>query len=235
MVAPPSTHPSGTQYTWSEYCSPAEHEVSELPADLLDQAQESTRHTPEKQNKVSEYKYICSSSPCPPAKSRPVASSVPDGDLAEWACREEVALSVMRLCGVTVTKLGGGFRCPLPGHEERKASAALWRQADGSIGFHDFHRKSGSEWFSLAEVYAAVKSGCVRKLRPGEKAVWLLRALVEAELIKAPVVMASRMPTRAKCSGEKLGMPSKAIASPSQSESPIRKMPGSKMPMISPA
>ena len=80
--------------------------------------------------------------------------------------------------------LGRGFRCPLPGHgPDKRPSATLLRAEDGTIKLHDWHRKDGLEFFSLAEVLAAQRSGRVRSLNGPELATWKLRLLVEAGLV----------------------------------------------------
>ena len=40
-----------------------------------------------------------------------------------------------------VTRIGKAFCCPLPGHEERKPSAALWQRPGEPIMLIDFHMR----------------------------------------------------------------------------------------------
>jgi len=78
-----------------------------------------------------------------------------------------------------LTELERAFRCPLPGHAERRPSAAWYTDAGGEVVLHDFHRRSGPEFFTLVEVYAAVRSGRVKKLRGPSHAIWARRMAVD--------------------------------------------------------
>lgn len=89
--------------------------------------------------------------------------------LDDLACLDPVALSLTP----GVSRIGQGFHCVLPGHEERRKSAAWYRMDDGHIMYHDFHCRDGEEWYSIPEVYHAIRIGRVQKLGRIKKGHWL--------------------------------------------------------------
>ncbi|MDR5684414.1 MAG: bifunctional DNA primase/polymerase [Armatimonadota bacterium] len=101
-----------------------------------------------------------------------------------------------RLLGLP-DELGRGFRCPLPGHEERRASAAWWAGENGVIVLVDFHRRDGEEAhggsgrppvYTVPEVFASIRAGRTLKLPGTSHAVWAARLQVELGLLRPPVV-----------------------------------------------
>ncbi|HYG57391.1 MAG TPA: bifunctional DNA primase/polymerase, partial [Symbiobacteriaceae bacterium] len=180
VVAPPSIHPSGVAYEWADYCSPAEVELAEVPADLLEPEHLSIRGNVMQTHSLGDT----------------ASKEAGDSPLLPWVQREDVARAVLRLCGVTA-KTGKAFQCVLPGHQEHRPSAAVYQHPSGQFMYHDFHGK-GADWYTLAEVYHAVKTGKTRKLSPGENAVWLLKALRETGFVKAPAIMAPALPNGVK-------------------------------------
>ncbi|MEW6183705.1 MAG: hypothetical protein AB1500_11140 [Bacillota bacterium] len=98
---------------------------------------------------------------------------IPDG--TNLAAIPEIALGLAWLAGRRVNHIGRVFKCILPGHEETKPSAAFYKTGDGRIMYHDFHQRDGDEWFTLGEVYRAVVTGEVKKLRPVYSSRWLCR------------------------------------------------------------
>lgn len=72
-----------------------------------------------------------------------------------------------------VRRIGQGFYCVLPGHRERHKSAAWFETDSKVILYKDFHARDGQEWYSIPEVYAALKTGKVRKLDRIESTKWL--------------------------------------------------------------
>ncbi len=107
--------------------------------------------------------------------------------LASSVCGLEVLRDVARVLGLPA-EVGRAFRCPLPGHKEREASAAWWVGKNGAVVLMDFHRRGvdtaadAPPCFTVPEVFAAVRSGRTRKLRPPEHATWARRLLVESGL-----------------------------------------------------
>ncbi len=210
VVGPGSIHESGNVYSFVEYLSPADLDLSPVPEWLRSHAELpkkdlSGKHKkPPSQNGTSGPKKHTEKNPSEAHKTRAKTkthtrkiylSSMSfdfEGfqDLELLACEPVVALRVMELIGVRVEAIGKGFKCPLPGHDEKKPSAALYqRDGGGVIGFHDFHKMTGSQnekgnaFVPVVEVYSAVKMGHYRKLGKGEKAIWWLRALHEAGFI----------------------------------------------------
>jgi hypothetical protein len=101
--------------------------------------------------------------------------------------------AVRRVCAVLrigAVRLKQGFRCVLPDHDEQRPSASLFRNRSDRIVYHDWHRRSGTEWFTLPEVYAAQVSGRVRKIDGPELAMWARRLLHAAGVIELPEIPA---------------------------------------------
>jgi len=90
--------------------------------------------------------------------------------------------AVAQLIGVPDV-VNQAFHCPLPGHRESTPSAAWFVFPKGEVLLHDFHRRDGDEYFTVTEVYAAVRSGRVQKLREMVHAVWSRRLLIELGLV----------------------------------------------------
>ena len=111
-------------------------------------------------------------------------NEIGDWPFKDLAADPEIALTVLRRCGATVKALDKAFKCPIPGHVEKRASAALWLKPGGVIMLHDFHRADGREWWPLPDVYHACQTGDVRELGRGERAIWWLRALHDIGAIK---------------------------------------------------
>ena len=87
---------------------------------------------------------------------------------------------------------GGNFACPLPGHEEARPSASLYWNDKGELVFRDWHKRSGKEFWTLSEIYAACVSGRIpidenglaRSLSDVSMATWSLRMLVDAKCLE---------------------------------------------------
>jgi hypothetical protein len=115
--------------------------------------------------------------------------------LADWDSDLAFVNDVCVIVCIPPRTIGSGFRCILPGHAERRPSASLYREPrQGWIVYCDWHTRS---WYVLAEVYAAVKSGSVRKLRGPELARWKLRLLVETGRLTPETVPLPPLPADA--------------------------------------
>lgn len=104
--------------------------------------------------------------------------NLPDGaklvrSLDELARREELVRELMRMAGRKPVRLGQGFKCILPGHEERHPSGSFFRAKSGHLLYGDFHARDGEATYTLGEVYHALATGKVAKLKPCDKARWL--------------------------------------------------------------
>jgi len=95
--------------------------------------------------------------------------------LDDLACLADVALSLTP----GVSRIGQSFHCVLPGHGERRRSAAWYRMDNGCIIYHDFHARDSEEWYTISEVYYAVKTGQVQKLDRVQNGRWLARLGLE--------------------------------------------------------
>jgi hypothetical protein len=108
---------------------------------------------------------------------------------------------VAKLLGVP-SGVGRAFRCPLPGHSEHRASAAWWTGRNRTVVLMDFHRRpaddgTAPQCYTLVEVYAALRSGRTRKLRPPEHAVWARRLALELGLAAPAAVSLPPLPSTA--------------------------------------
>jgi len=107
-----------------------------------------------------------------------------DSSLLEALARnEKLAEWLLRQAGRKPVPIGRSFWCIF--HRERHPSAAFHGTEDGRLLYHDMHAsKYGTpEWLTLGEVYAALSTGHVRKLRPHESAVWLAKAAIAANIL----------------------------------------------------
>ena len=187
VVAPPSVHESGARYSWYPYLSYADIPLAPVPDSILALL---NSPTPDPQT--------------PKVKTpRIIYYSRGLGNLPELlrATDEGMALAVVRSCGAKVKGMGKAFRCILPGHNERKPSAALWKPEGGYIAYHDFHAVGGEEWYNLGEVYAAHHTGNTRKLGKAEGIVWWLRALHDIGAVQLPEVRSYPIPQEADFAG----------------------------------
>lgn len=109
--------------------------------------------------------------------------------LETWTADAALLSRALAVIGIPTTAADGvSFRCVLPGHTDRHASASLYRTADGVLLYRDWHRPAGGpEWLPLATVRAAQAYGRLPALRAPELAVWTLRLVVEAGRPPAPV------------------------------------------------
>ncbi len=120
-----------------------------------------------------------------PPSGPPPTSSRDQGGTHFLACQEKLALYLLEIAGREPVPIGKEFLCILPGHDERRPSAAFYRMPDGSIFYHDFHyAKYGSpEWLPLGVVYRALKTKTLKVLSPHETARELAELALNAEVM----------------------------------------------------
>lgn len=106
-------------------------------------------------------------------QQRQAKARTPRQATAWLASQERLCDYLMQLAGRQPVRIGASFRCILPRHEEKHPSANFVRGEGGVIFYHDWHQRQGQEWYTLGEVFAALVSGQVKKLRPVENARWL--------------------------------------------------------------
>ena len=207
-VLPPSINSeTNTHYSWYDAHSPHEIELASFD-DWLRAQEDDEREI-----------YISTWVPSPLAGKSDISTWVPslpqtylnEDGLREYARVPKVAIAILERCGVRGVRLGKSFRCPLPGHGERRPSAALYQTDSGEIIFHDFHNREQLDkpTFTLAEVYRAIHTracSCVEcrkyqkisggrfKLTAGEQALWLVKALVETGFLRSLPILAPRLP-----------------------------------------
>jgi hypothetical protein len=95
---------------------------------------------------------------------------------------------VSRLLGIPAVT-GRAFRCPL--HDENTPSAQWWPSRRGEVVLVDFHRRGverggAPPCFTAVEVFAAARSGRVRKLSRVEHALWSTRLAAEVGRVVLP-------------------------------------------------
>lgn len=244
VAAPPSVHPSGKRYEWIDGFSPAEGvELEPFTADRKEWLENLKGSVTRKEYILSCYTSTPTTLPNPlvskdtvgvdasvhielqrwlsstsanPDRYREVSCTIP---YEKFARDPEVAFRILGLLGVKINKLGKTFCCPIPGHEEKKPSAALYiPHADGFITMKDFHKKNAeasekgtkgigkrdAKMWPLPDLYAIAVTGKEVKLEKGERAIWWIRALVELGYITPPTTYAPRLPKDAPEPAKKL-------------------------------
>jgi hypothetical protein len=174
VVAPPSIHPDGSRYVWVDYLSPVDTELEPYSDMLINRltALPGLRTT---LYVIGEARININTCFTPRNNSNKVFKADTNATpLINLQKQDEVALAVLNNFGVPVKEVGKAFNCPLPGHDEKTASAALYRMDNGIIAFKDFHREA--ECWLLPDVYAACTTGRLEKLKGGESVVWWLRS-----------------------------------------------------------
>lgn len=227
VIVPPSIHPSGAPYAWFDGMAPGEVEIAAAPSWMygrktatppLQPAQLGAtargRRKAEGRGGASAPESLGTEPSEPGIRVRKNTLSYPDPGAQsdgrrDWpfrdmADREDVALAVLQAAGARPKPLGKAFRCPLPGHHDRKPSAALWRQDGKPVALHDFHVASGTVWWPLPDVFAALTTGETRTLKAAERETWWLRGLYEAGFIEPPTMHATKVDASAPPAAKKL-------------------------------
>jgi len=195
VVVPPSPHESGTPYAWvrgSLLDSPPPVAPGWLFSALFTSSPPKARsHTRSHMFSQGREKKNLSALGEPPP-SLPWEALVDlgaEGALGAWAGAEVAVQRVLDHWGVDAAP-GKAFRCVLPGHEERHASASLFRSNETGVWrYHDWHGRDGPEWWSLAEVHASrcagqpVRFGEDQPLRTPSESRWWLRLWHDAGLL----------------------------------------------------
>lgn len=221
-VIPPSVHPSGGTYGWVDGKSPLEAAIADAPLWVYESAPPTSTEAPSPKRRSRDPKaspapsntpmeprdqtkkqYIVTRSVSVPASSD-LERRRGDWPYEELAASEEVAIAILRAVGAKPKAAGSAFKCPLPGHEERHPSAAIWHKPGRPFVLHDFHARSEGSWWTLADVFAAIKTGRAVRLSKGLQAVWWLRALEEVGRIDAPRVRARAIDPRAPLAAKRL-------------------------------
>lgn len=169
VPVPGTTHHSGRVYSWMPGLALGEVPLSPLPGWVLPLCSEPPQERP------------VQVSPIRDTRSTPPLST----GLWEMLNSPEVAKGLLARRGVSYQE-GAGFRCILPGHDERIPSASVWRSPSGELVYRDFHARHGRAAYRLTDVYYALQTGTVRVLGRGEQVVWGIRMLADLRLLALP-------------------------------------------------
>jgi hypothetical protein len=105
---------------------------------------------------------------------------------------QECAAHVCGLVRLEAASLEGRWPllCVLPGHRESIPSATWFKTNSGHFIYHDWHVKSGDEFWPVPDVFAAVVTGQLKRLPRPSRKTWRLRLMAEAGLLNPyPVEM----------------------------------------------
>jgi hypothetical protein len=102
-------------------------------------------------------------------------------EIHDQAC----AAHVCGLVRLEVASLEGRwpFLCVLPGHRESTPSATWFKTNSGHFLYHNWHVKSGDEFWPVPDVFAAMVTGRLKRLPRPSRKTWRLRLMVEAGLL----------------------------------------------------
>lgn len=211
VVLPPSIHPSGSAYEWADLLSP-----EELNWDLAappEWALGSRYQTVKLISPSVETQRQLNGTATATEESNQLTGTVFKGtQLSRWFSQPETIRRILPILGLDDRYFpnngrGKSFRCILPGHEERKPSASIYRLQSDVFVYHDWHGADGAEWYYLGEVYASQQTGRVQRFRAGhdttnpqqerirpELIQWSLRLLIEAGVAKPAPVKALELP-----------------------------------------
>lgn len=168
VVLPDSVHPTGKPYFY--VVSPNDVAVASL-SDLrftTTPVVESNEYTPTG-DQGTEYK---------------LPEYPSEGPFEELAKYEEPVRRAVRALGID-QRLGGAFRCILPGHAEQKPSASIYPHPHtGVYLYRDWHAREGFSWLPLSWVRAAIGYGRVCRLKSPESSRWYLRLFYEAGVLE---------------------------------------------------
>ena len=209
VVGPGSVHKNGQVYEFFEFLSPAEIEIAKLPGWIKSArprgaAQPTTGRGPLKtpSNNLTSKDHKNRGV----VRNNSVTCYTPVFEQLEKLNQDpETALKIMEVCGRKVDRIGKAFTCPLPGHGEKKPSAALYQEPGRPIVLNDFHEKDRGRFsWPLPDVYASCKVGKPLQLKKGERAIWWLRALHEIGQVNPPILKGYELPQEAPESARKL-------------------------------
>ncbi|HEY8394948.1 MAG TPA: bifunctional DNA primase/polymerase, partial [Thermaerobacter sp.] len=209
-VMPPSVHPSGRRYFWLSAQRGLSATIPELDAAELDALLRGVVADPPTDAAAAD-----ADAEAGPTFGREVSKSkyfdlltLADrpSELVEQLQRHPTFIEgALRVLGLDGVRIGQVFKCVLPGHDERRPSASLYQLEDGAVVYRDWHGRGECELLTLAEVFAAQRTGHVRKLRGRpEHVVWVWRLAIEAGVIEPAKVEAPAPPADLRPAERKL-------------------------------
>lgn len=177
-ILPGHIHPTGHIYTWLSGLSLLDLPPADLPWWVIVLYMRRATRKAVRPRSVR---------PVPPEDTH---AKHPDGqgmsaDLLTKLNDDETAKRLLARHGIRYRERKA-FKCILPGHKEKRASANIWRTPEGSLIYRDHHTKDGRGSYRLADVFAATVTGSVVVLGRGEQVVWAVRMLAELELLNLP-------------------------------------------------
>lgn len=172
-------------YEWVEGLSLEDFPIAEMPSWLANlvvdkDATSAKRDSTKRVKRVNEYSFTCFT-----PESTPKVQQIGNFNrerLLEWYKQEQVAERFLQALGIPAN-IGQSFKCILPGHEEDKGSASIYKSDTGLYVYRDWHKRDGKEIYFLPEVFAAIHYGKVVDLGKVEFSTWAIRLLVDLGLI----------------------------------------------------
>jgi len=165
-------------YEWVEGLSLEDVPIAEMPSWLANLVVD--KDSTKKVKQVNEYSFTCYTPESTP-KIQQIGNFTRER-LLEWYKQEQVAERFLRALGISAN-IGQSFKCILPGHEEDKGSASIYKSDTGLYIYRDWHKRDGKEIYFLPEVFAAIHYGKVVSLGKAEFSTWAIRLLVDLGLI----------------------------------------------------
>lgn len=190
VVAPPSAHPNGSRYLFEAsgdlFNGATISAIPNVLVQLVYEEDEELRNGHKEYGTKELNIQFLSTVPLPLPDSEEGRREL----LAEIAASEDVTRLQAGCLGVLRDFIiDKGVLCPLPGHEERRPSAALHRDSKGEIVLHCFHLTGKPvEFLTLPEVYAARVTGKIRKLNERDTILWRVRLLIDSGVVEPPRV-----------------------------------------------
>jgi hypothetical protein len=194
-VTAPSLHPRGVPYWWAlppEWASLADFRDVKLPGAEHDSAGEEPRY----QENLGGISLL--------GPSLLGAEVSPDVDLTQFDADDLFVRAVAARLRIPNKKLGSSFCCLLPGHQERRPSANLWKDRRGLWVYRCHHGRDPRSSYALAEVFASIVGGRVITPNPPSLARWKVRLLWELGVIALDPVEAPPLPPSASRTARKL-------------------------------
>ncbi len=174
VVLPPSLLRSGGSYIYEDYCSPLDIDERTVPGWLAAQLRLYEPGCVEATQVVAPRSGLADT-----VASLLSGAKLQGDELANLSGDEEFVLAACSLMNIQMRKLGSSFLCVLPGHDECRASASIFRNKLGRYVYHDLHKRDEHTIYTLAEVRRALAAGWIEPISRSEIALWQLRLLVE--------------------------------------------------------
>ena len=194
-LLPPSIHPNGREYAWQgpsiiEQRAPAPPEwlteVAKFRRQLSEDTGRGRDHPPKTKTRTKTSTSIRS----PKSGGRLGGLSA---ELSRKLRDEETARRLVERCGQRWPGLGEKFCCLMT--EERHPSAAIWQASgSGDLLYKDFHGKCLDslghpiDCVPLGSVWAAIRTGIIRRLHGAELSAWAIRMLLQLGLHPEPAM-----------------------------------------------